>query len=191
MVSNPFTSRFAKRFFISVGAAIGIFVLGAIINSVFLTMLYPLGLFGIPIYFVIQDNKGKNRCIELIRNKYNQNSILTVEAYQPNLEWGFVTLTKEGMYFVPKKGEVAEILHSYYTNYGITALGTGTFTTTTSSIGNTGVNLSSTRENKSPIFYVTLTDGTEIYWHSRKNEKLFNAVKKLNGKDHSNLKSNY
>ncbi|WP_336769716.1 hypothetical protein [Bacillus bombysepticus] len=95
------------------------------------------------------------------------------------------------MYYVPKKGDVVEILHSYYTNYGITALGTGTYTTTTSSIGNTGMNISSTRENKSPIFYITLTDGAEIYWHSRKNEKLFNAVEKLNGQDRSNLKSNY
>ncbi|WP_130777008.1 hypothetical protein [Bacillus luti] len=181
-----------KRFFMVFGSFFGGFVIAAILNIELLVVLIPpLALFGLPIYFVMQDNKGKNSCIELIRNKYNQNSILTVEAYNPNLEWGFVTLTKEAMYFVPKKGEVVEILHSYYTNYGITALGTGSYTTTTSSIGNTGMNISSTRENKSPIFYITLTDGTEIYWHSRKNEKLFNAVKKLNGKDHSNLKSNY
>ncbi|WP_336769715.1 hypothetical protein [Bacillus bombysepticus] len=88
-MSNPFTSRFTKRFFISVGAAVGLFIFGAIIDSLFIAMSYLLALFGIPIYFVVQDNKSKNRCIELIRNKYNQNSILTVEAYNPSLEWGF------------------------------------------------------------------------------------------------------
>ncbi|MED2737632.1 hypothetical protein [Bacillus toyonensis] len=190
-MGNPFASRMMKRFFVVVGGFIGVFVVGGILNAPSFIFLVPVAMFGIPIYFVMQDNKGKNKCIELIRSKYNQNSILTVEAYNPSLEWGFVTLTKEAMYFVPKKGEIAKIPHSHYTNYGITALGTGTYTTTTSSIGNTGMNMSSTRENKSPIFYITLTDGAEIYWHSRKNEKLFNAVKKVLGQDNSHLKSNY
>lgn len=101
---DPFTSRFAKRFFITVGSAVGLFLIGAMINSEAIAFSYLLALFGIPIYFVIQDNKGKNSCKEIVRNKYNQTSILTLEVFHhSDFGWGCLTLTKEALIFVPRK----------------------------------------------------------------------------------------
>lgn len=193
LLVNPFASRMMKRFFISAGWFVGWFVIIGIINAPNLVFIPVLGgMFGVPIYFVIQDNKAKNSCIEIIRNKYNQNSILTVEVYHDSeFEWGFLTLTGEALYFVPKKGEIFKIPHNFYTDYGFRGLSTGNYATTSSRIGNTNMSIGSTREIKSPIFYVVPANGDEVYWHTRKNEKMFKAVQKLNGKDPSNLKSNY
>ncbi|GAB6552080.1 hypothetical protein bcgnr5378_04980 [Bacillus cereus] len=189
---NPFASRMMKRFFMVAGGFVGGFIIAAILNVEIFLMLPMLAMFGLPIYFVMQDNKGKNSCIEIIRNKYNQNSILTVEVYHDSdLEWGFLTLTEEALYFVPKKGEIFKIPHSYYTDYGYRGLSTGNYATTASRIGNTNMSVGSTREIKAPIFYVVPANGDEVYWHTRNNEKMFKAVQKLNGKDRSNLKSNY
>ncbi|PFC90932.1 hypothetical protein CN272_02350 [Bacillus anthracis] len=189
---DPFTSRFAKRFFITVGSAVGLFLIGAMINSEAIAFSYLLALFGIPIYFVIQDKKGKNSCKEIVRNKYNQNSILTVEVFHhSDFGWGFLSLSKEALVFVPKKGDIIYIPHSNYTDYGYKGLGTGDYITTSSRIANTNMSIHNTSEKKAPVFYVISKDGNEVQWHTRKNKQMYNALRKVNGRDNSNLKSNY
>ncbi|WDL93172.1 hypothetical protein JCR32_05005 [Bacillus sp. HNR-4] len=189
---DPFTSRFAKRFFITVGAAVGLFLIGAMINSEAIAFSYLLALFGIPIYFVIQDKKGENSCKEIVRNKYNQNSILTVEVYHhSDFGWGFLTLTKEALIFVPKKGDIINIPHSNYSDYGYKGLGTGNYITTSSKIGNTNMSINNTSEKKAPVFYIAAQNVNETHFHTRKNKQMFTAVRKVRGEDNSNLKSNY
>ncbi|BCD27150.1 hypothetical protein LKL90_03805 [Bacillus mobilis] len=192
MLVDPFTSRFAKRFFITVGSAVGLFLIGAMINSEAIAFSYLLALFGIPIYFVIQDNKGKNSCKEIVRNKYNQTSILTLEVFHhSDFGWGCLTLTKEALIFVPKKGDIIYIPHSNYAEYGYKGLGTGDYITTSTKIGNTNMSINNTSEKKAPVFYLIGHDGTEVQLHTRKNKQMYNAVKKALGRDNSHLKSNY
>lgn len=191
-MSNPFTSRFTKRFFIVFGAFWGSYLVPAILPFSIFYLTPFVVIFGLPIYFTMQDNKGKNSCIELIRNKYNQESVLTLETYHPNLEWGFLTLTQQSLFFVPKKGEIMIVSLNSISEYGFKGIGTGDFTTTVSRIGNTGVNIGSTRENKAPVFYFYLTEIDDLfYFHTRKHEKMFKAMQRILGTDTSKLKSNY
>lgn len=190
---DPFTSRFAKRFFVVVGCFIGGLVLFSILNLPDLIIIPVAGsMFGVPIYFVMQDKKAKNQCIEIIRNKYNQTSILTVEVYHhSDFGWGFLTLTKEALIFVPKKGDIINIPHSNYSDYGYKGLGTGNYITTSSRIGNTNMSINNTSEKKAPVFYIAAQNGNETHFHTRKNKQMFNALRKVRGEDNSNLKSNY
>ncbi|MFK4426284.1 hypothetical protein [Bacillus sp. RC51] len=50
--------------------------------------------------------------------------------------------------------------------------------------------LSSTKEVKAPVFYVTVGEHT-YEWLAQKHLKMFDAVQKSEGKDRSKLKSNY
>ncbi|BCC09393.1 MULTISPECIES: hypothetical protein [Bacillus cereus group] len=191
-MSNPFSSRLMKRFFIVFGSFFGSYIVPAILPFSIFYLTPLVVLIGLPIYFTMQDNKGKNSCIELIRNKYNQESVLTVETYHPNLEWGFLTLTQQALFFIPKKGEIMNIPLSSIANYGFRSIGTGDFTTTISRVGNTGLNIGSTRENKAPVFYFYLTEIEDLfYFHTRKHEKMFKTMQKIVGTDTSKLKSNY
>ena len=58
--------------------------------------------------------------------------------------------------------------------------------TTTTNLGNTGMQLSSTRV-KAPVFYVTVGEYT-YEWLAPKHSKMFDAVQKSEGKDCSKLK---
>ncbi|EJQ49964.1 hypothetical protein EKA14_05445 [Bacillus mycoides] len=189
-MSNPFLPRFLRRFFVFLGCFFGCLVLASILDSLFLILVTISTVVVVPVYFNMKDNKEKASCIEMIRRKYNQENVFAIDAYHPNLEWGYLSLTSQAFIFVPKKGDIIYIALDAVTNYGSTAIGTGEFATTTSSVGNTGMSISSTREVKSPIFYVNVNEEA-YYWHTKKNSKMFDAVQKLQGKDPGKLKSNY
>ncbi|MGS7465488.1 hypothetical protein [Bacillus paranthracis] len=190
LLSNPFLPRFLKRFFVFLGCLFGGLILASILDSIILLTLTTLTPLIVPAYFYTKDKKEKNACIEMIRSKRNQNSVFTVLAYHNDSEWGYLSLTDKSFTFVPKKGEIIDIPLGSVTNYGFTGIGTGEFATTTSSIGNTGMHVSSTREVKVPVFYV-IVDETTYSWITHKHSKMFDAIQRTEGKNRSNLQSNY
>ncbi|MED0993493.1 hypothetical protein [Bacillus nitratireducens] len=187
---NPYMPRFLKRFAVFLVCFFGALFLGSSLDSTLLLMFTIFTPLIVPVYFYMKDNKEKNACIEMIRRERNQNSIYTVLAYHNDLEFGYLSLTDKSFTFVPKKGEIIDIPLETVTNYGFKGVGTGVYGTTTTNIGNTGMQLSSTREVKAPVFYVTVGEYT-YEWLAQKHSKLFDAVQKSEGKDRSKLKSNY
>ncbi|MED2737633.1 hypothetical protein [Bacillus toyonensis] len=159
-------------------------------DSLFLLVLSIFTVVLVPVYFKMKDSKEKNACIEMMRRKLNQNSVYTVLAYHNDLEFGYLSLTDKSFTFVPKKGEIIDIPLETVTNYGFKGVGTGQYATTTSSIGDTGMQISSTQEVKAPVFYVNVGEVT-YEWLAQKHTKMFDAVQKSEGKDRSNLQSNY
>lgn len=189
-MGNPFYPRFIKRFLVFLACFFGCLIVGGILNSFFIFFLAIPMVVAVPAYFYWKDNKEKNSCIELIRNNYSENSLLTVDAYHNNLEWGYLSMTNESLVFIPKKGDTIRIPLNTVSNYGFEYVGTGEYTTTMTRVGNTNLSVGSTREAKCPVFYVYVDDSLFI-WQTKKHEKMFNTFQKLQGKDTSNLKSNY
>ncbi|HDR6312929.1 TPA: hypothetical protein QCU60_004951 [Bacillus cereus] len=182
--------RFLKRFAVFLVCFFGGLFLGSGLDSTLLLIFTIFTPLIVPAYFYMKDNKEKNACIEMVRRERNQNSIYTVLAYHNDLEFGYLSLTDKSFIFVPKKGEIIDIPLETVTNYGFKGVGTGVYGTTTTNLGNTGMQLSSTREVKAPVFYVTVGEYT-YEWLAQKHSKLFDVVQKSEGKDRSKLKSNY
>ncbi|WP_255294469.1 hypothetical protein [Bacillus cereus] len=190
LLNNPYLPRFLKRLGVFLVCFFGSLFLGSGLDSTLLIMFSIFTPIIVPAYFYMKDNKEKNACIEMIRRERNQNSKFTVLAYHNDLEFGYLSLTDKSFTFVPKKGEIIDIPLESVTNYGFKGVGTGEYATTTSNFGNTGMQFSSTREVKVPVFYVTVGEKT-YEWLAHKHSKMFDAVQKSEGKDRSKLKSNY
>ncbi|AXR14814.1 MULTISPECIES: hypothetical protein [unclassified Bacillus (in: firmicutes)] len=185
-MKNPFYSR--RKFRCIAVVCIFAFTQALILNCGlhFLVFVPYIILFCSPVYFIFKCKKEKNKCVELVCNQYNQERFAEMEVYHPNLEWGFLVLTKQALFFVPKKGGIWSINLDEISRYGMDGIGTGVFNSTTSSLtGDT-----TTREDVNRIFYVY--KGKECYyWYTNKNELMFENMQILFGTHTSQLKSNY
>ncbi|MDN4493241.1 hypothetical protein [Ureibacillus aquaedulcis] len=139
-----------------------------------------------PIYTLYQ----KRKVSEYIKNNYNQTSKFIVTAFDKGSRFGYLALTDDTLYFVPKKGDIKVHPYHSFDSYGYKSIGLGQYEGTISNIG-LGMKKASIQENKSPIFYIESLDGNTYYWHVKKNKLTFEQYRKINGYQSNTRKANF
>lgn len=188
---SPYITRFITRLFILFGVYVG----GSLITSGFILLSPIFSIFLLPIllspfYFVYRRKKNEAKCIELIREKFQQNVDFIMEGYHTNLRWGFFAITKNSVIFIPQKGNVLEIDFNNMQEYGRSAQGTGMYSTTTTHLGG-GISMSGTQEGKNSVIYIVEKNGDTHVWHFVRVAKVLSELKIANGIKPEKLQSNF
>ncbi|WP_143044393.1 hypothetical protein [Paenibacillus sp. CF384] len=99
---------------------------------------------------------------------------MSVEAWG-DAGYGFLSVTKESIYFVPSKGSVFYLPHHETSTYGYDFIGTAK-DSTFSMISELKCR---SRRPKIPVFYVDFTDH-RFYFQSNKNKQFYHEVELVN-----------
>ncbi|SFS84159.1 hypothetical protein [Paenibacillus sp. BC26] len=170
-------SRFAGRSFLRLSIFLLVFIVGLVTWLFWGNQLYiklsPLWCVVLPILYNTMENLKRQRCERLIRKEYKETPIMSVEAWG-DAGYGFLSVTKESIYFVPQKGSVFYLPHHETSSYGYDFICTAEAKATTPSDG-----ASRSRKPKVPVFYVDFTDH-RFYFQSNKNKQFYHEVELVN-----------